>query len=164
VFGDLRNNGLFKPTGPEALPQPTFGEITAPALARLHAMVTAALDDPAAFARWFGAYSSTPKYPEVDWAPEAPVSVEEARATLAAGATLRRNPASRFSFVREGEAVVLFVDGKSHECAGEVALFAGKLCATDRLTTEAAIAASAPTVALVAALLNDGSIEVDQTD
>ena len=31
VFGDLRNNGLFKPTGPEALPQPTFGEITAPA-------------------------------------------------------------------------------------------------------------------------------------
>ncbi len=31
VFNDLRNNGLFKPTGPSALPQPTYGEVTAPA-------------------------------------------------------------------------------------------------------------------------------------
>ncbi len=31
VYNDLRNNGLFKPTGPAALPQPSYGEITAPA-------------------------------------------------------------------------------------------------------------------------------------
>ncbi len=30
VFNDLRNNGLFKPTGPDALPQPTFAQITRP--------------------------------------------------------------------------------------------------------------------------------------
>ncbi|MGN6500662.1 MAG: Tol-Pal system beta propeller repeat protein TolB [Tsuneonella sp.] len=30
VYGDLRNNGLFKPTGPDALPQPTYAEIAAP--------------------------------------------------------------------------------------------------------------------------------------
>ena len=30
VFNDLRNNGLFKPTGPDSLPRPTFAEITAP--------------------------------------------------------------------------------------------------------------------------------------
>ncbi|WP_128893582.1 Tol-Pal system beta propeller repeat protein TolB [Erythrobacter sp. HKB08] len=30
VFNDLRNNGLFKPVGPDALPQPTFGQITSP--------------------------------------------------------------------------------------------------------------------------------------
>lgn len=30
VFNDLRNNGLFKPTGPAALPQPSYPEITAP--------------------------------------------------------------------------------------------------------------------------------------
>ncbi|MGB3740427.1 MAG: Tol-Pal system beta propeller repeat protein TolB [Pontixanthobacter sp.] len=30
VFGDLKNNGLFKPTGPDALPKPGFAEITAP--------------------------------------------------------------------------------------------------------------------------------------
>jgi 50S ribosomal protein L16 3-hydroxylase len=148
--------GLLVPDNP--------GEITPEALARLHAMVTEKLADKTAFARWFGAYSSTPKYPEVDWAPEAQVTIEEVRGAFAAGATLRRNPASRFSFVREGDAVVLFIDGESHECAREVALFAEKLCATDRLTTKAAIATSVPTLALVAALLNNGSIEVDQTD
>ncbi len=31
VYNDLKNNGLFKPVGPSALPQPTFGEITSPA-------------------------------------------------------------------------------------------------------------------------------------
>ena len=30
ITSDLRNNGLFKPTGPDALPQPGFSEITAP--------------------------------------------------------------------------------------------------------------------------------------
>ncbi|TMM46684.1 Tol-Pal system beta propeller repeat protein TolB [Qipengyuania marisflavi] len=30
ITADLKNNGLFKPTGPDALPQPGFGEITAP--------------------------------------------------------------------------------------------------------------------------------------
>jgi TolB protein len=31
VFNDLRNNGLFKPVGPDALPRPGYPEITAPA-------------------------------------------------------------------------------------------------------------------------------------
>lgn len=31
VFSDLRNNGLFKPTGPSGLPAPTYPEITSPA-------------------------------------------------------------------------------------------------------------------------------------
>jgi TolB protein len=30
ITADLRNNGLFRPTGPDALPQPTFPEINAP--------------------------------------------------------------------------------------------------------------------------------------
>ena len=30
VFNNLKNNGLFKPAGPDSLPQPTFGQITAP--------------------------------------------------------------------------------------------------------------------------------------
>jgi TolB protein len=30
VYNDLKNNGLFKPVGPASLPQPTYGEITAP--------------------------------------------------------------------------------------------------------------------------------------
>ncbi len=31
VFNDLRNNGLFRPVGPDALPRPTYAQITAPA-------------------------------------------------------------------------------------------------------------------------------------
>ena len=31
VFNDLRNNGLFRPVGPDALPRPDYAEITAPA-------------------------------------------------------------------------------------------------------------------------------------
>ena len=33
ITADLKNNGLFKPTGPDALPKPAFAEITAPAYA-----------------------------------------------------------------------------------------------------------------------------------
>jgi TolB protein len=31
VYGDLKNNGLFKPTGPDGLPRPAYDEIAAPA-------------------------------------------------------------------------------------------------------------------------------------
>ena len=31
VFNDLRNNGLFRPAGPDALPRPAYAQITAPA-------------------------------------------------------------------------------------------------------------------------------------
>ncbi|MFV0645464.1 MAG: Tol-Pal system beta propeller repeat protein TolB [Sphingomonadaceae bacterium] len=30
ITADLKNNGLFKPTGPDALPQPSYAQITAP--------------------------------------------------------------------------------------------------------------------------------------
>lgn len=30
ITSDLKNNGLFKPTGPDSLPQPSYGEITSP--------------------------------------------------------------------------------------------------------------------------------------
>jgi len=31
IYGDLRNNGLFRPVGPDALPRPDYAQITAPA-------------------------------------------------------------------------------------------------------------------------------------
>ncbi len=58
-------------------------------------MVLEALGDRAAFARWFAGHASQPKYPDVDWQPEQPVTENEVRALLADGATLSRNPASR---------------------------------------------------------------------
>jgi 50S ribosomal protein L16 3-hydroxylase len=159
LLAELNDDDRYTDAGLRAQGNP--GEITGEALDTLHAMVTEKLADKAAFARWFGGYTSTPKYPDVDWGPEEPVSADEVRARVAGGATLRRNPASRFAFVREEDAVVLFVDGEAYECAGDVAAFAEQLCARDRFAVEAG---SEAVVALLTTLFNQGSLDFDQAD
>lgn len=162
LLAELDDDDRYTDAGLRAQGNP--GEITAAALDKLHAMVTAKLADKAAFARWFGGYTSTPKYPEVDWGPEEPVSAEEVRARVAGGATLRRNPASRFAFVREGGAVVLFVDGEVYACAGEVAAFAEELCAADNFAVETVLAGSGSAMDLLANLFTRGSVAVWDQD
>lgn len=129
------------------------GEITADAIEKLHALVTDKLSDRAAFARWFGQYSSTPKYPDVDWTPEEQINVE----ALAAGAALVRNPASRFSFVQESAGTVqLFVDGQIFECSDKAAAFAKQLCDASDLTVSSDL--SSALADLIVELVNRGSI------
>lgn len=141
------------------------GEITAPALDRLHAMVMDALADREGFARWFGAYNSLPKYAELDWRPEEPAERGDVQALLAEGAALIRNPASRFSFVRQRDGGhLLFVDGQCYDCAGDTGLLAEQLCADATLTPDPDLAASPATVALLTALINQGSLAFDSED
>ena len=128
------------------------GEITAEALDALHAMVLEKLADCKAFARWFGTYNSTPKYPEIDWSPEEPVTGQEVHERIAGGARLTRNPASRFSFIRQEWSVLLFVDGECFECSGDGAAFAEGLCADDVSSVGAGDSE------LVAQLINQGSV------
>ncbi len=134
------------------------GEISAEALFTLHNMVLEKLSDRKAFARWFGAYNTTPKYPEMDWSPEEPVGVDDVRERVAAGARLVRNPASRFSFIRQGDSVLLFVDGECFECSGDGAAFAERLCAGD------GPAVGAGDAELVAQLMNNGSVAFEEYD
>lgn len=105
-----------------------------------------------------GGYNSTPRYPEIDWAPEEPVNAVEVRELLASGATLIRNPASRFSFVRQDKGVLLFVDGECFECEGEVADFAESLCASDSITLHPDLTDAQE---VITGLLNQGSLAVD---
>ena len=140
------------------------GEISAEAIAALHAMVTEKLADAQAFARWFGGYNSTPKYPDIDWSPEAPVAAEELRDRIANGEPLTRNPASRFSFIRQGDAVLIFVDGKCFECTGETAAFAETLCAQDSNTVDSSLAKSDAARTLIAQLIDQGSVAIDAGD
>jgi len=136
------------------------GEISAEALAHLHRMTLEKLSDRDAFARWFGGYTTTRKYPEIDWTPEEPIGAEELREELASGAALLRNPASRFAFVRgEAGAVTLFVDGESYDCTGDLAGFAEALCAETRIVsiTDAA-------TGLVQTLFNQGSVAFEPED
>ncbi|MGH6782213.1 MAG: JmjC domain-containing protein, partial [Sphingomonadaceae bacterium] len=133
------------------------GEISATAIAGLHAMITEKMLDREAFARWFGQYNSTPKYPDMDWQPEEPIQIEELRVLLADDIPLSRNPASRFSFVRQhANSVLLFVDGQCFECEQETIALAEQLCAQDRIRIDPDLRKSDPALALIATLFNQG--------
>ena len=116
-------------------------------------------------ARWFGEYSTAPKSTEIDWRPDEPMGIEEARAVIAQGAALLRNPASRFSFVRGGDgALSLFVDGRTYDCTGPAATFAEQLCAQDDLEISTGLMQSAEAVALIVDLVNQGSVAFEPGD
>ncbi|WP_408589714.1 JmjC domain-containing protein [Novosphingobium sp.] len=161
ILSGLTEDDRYADPGLAAQPNP--GEIIPDALARLQAMVIAAVADRTGFADWFGRHTTERKYPEVDWRPEAPASAQEVRRALAEGAALERNPASRFAFVEQGErqdggAVLLFVDGQRHACTGLVADLARQLCASDLVEIAPALASSETAVALMTTLINEGSI------
>ena len=162
LLGDLRDEDRYE--DPDLARQDNPGEISAPALDRLHAMVTAKMADRDAFARWFGEYSSTPKYPETDWRPEERIGAEDVRGMLAGGVALCRNPASRFSFIRQGAGVLLFADGIASECAGESAVFATQLCAEARVEIDPVWAGSDAAATLIAELFNQGCVAFDAED
>ena len=145
---------------PDLVRQVNPGEISAAALNRLFAMAGDA-GDRAEFVRWFGEYNTTSKYPEVDWRPEEATSADEVRAMLAAGVPVRRNPASRFAFIREGECVLLFADGVGSECSGESAAFAEQLCAHKRIAFDPRLAKEEAVVELLAELINQGCVAFD---
>jgi 50S ribosomal protein L16 3-hydroxylase len=144
---------------PDLAAQANPGEISAAALAALHAMVTESLTDREAFARWFGKFTTTRKYPDIDWQPEEPMKLGELRDLLASGLPLIRNPASRFSFIRgEEEALSLYVDGELFASAGQIARFAEQLCAHDTIVPESSVIQSDEAMALIAQLYNQGSV------
>ena len=147
---------------PDLSAQENPGEIPETAIDRLHAMLTEKLTDRAAFARWFGEYNSTPRYPDTDWRPEEPIETEHLRGLLTADHPLLRNPASRFSFVREDEdKLLLFVDGECFPCAAETAALAEMLCAQDQFVINPEWQKSDAVVALLAGLYNRGSLSFD---
>lgn len=147
---------------PDLRQQENPGEIPAVAIDRLHAMIMKKLADRAEFARWFGEYSSTPRYPETDWSPEQPIETGHLRSLLSGDHPLFRNPASRFSFVREDDrSVLLFVDGESFPCQDEAALLAEMLSARDQLVIDPAWRTSDSVIELLAKLYNRGSLSFD---
>jgi 50S ribosomal protein L16 3-hydroxylase len=114
-------------------------------------MITAKMANHHAFARWFGQYNSTPRYPDIDWRPEEPIEIETLRLSLASGVPLSRNPASRFSFIRQGGGtLLLFVDGQCFECAEDTAALAESLCAQNRIILEPDLTNSDAAMALIA--------------
>ncbi len=152
-------------TDADLVPQAHPGEITPAALARLHAMALNGLSDGAAFARWFGAYTSLPKYGDADWQPDAPIGHAAVQALLASSHSLTRNPASRVAFIRQAaDSLCLFADGQTFGCTGDAARVAEQICADTNLTLCAKFAASAPVAALIAALIDQGTLAFDEDE
>lgn len=163
LLADMEHDDLYE--DPNLRTQENPGEISPQAIARLHAMVAEKVLDRDAFARWFGIHNSARKHPDVDWRPDDSIGVEDLRASLAEGSPLSRNPASRFSFVRQdANSILLFVDGQSFECAGETMAFAERICAADRIHGAASLIGSASVEALILKLLNEGSVAFDRDD
>lgn len=167
VLAELADDDRY--ADPDLTGQPNPGEIAPAALDRLHAMVAQALLDRAGFARWFGQYTSTPKYPEALGEPDEPMDAAAIRAALAAGEQLYRNPASRFAYIRAGNpqndgALTLFVDGEALDCLPDAADFAEALCAKPCLSFDPAEPINDATIALVTALYDMGSVGFETED
>lgn len=157
LLGEMNDDDRY--ADPDLQTQANPGEITPHAIARLHDMIAEKMRDRDAFARWFGQHNSTPKYPDLDWRPEEPVRIEQLRERLPNDVPLRRNPASRFSFIRQQTGpLLLFVDGQCFECAEETAAFAEILCALDRITVASDLIQSDAAMTLIASLFNQGSL------
>jgi 50S ribosomal protein L16 3-hydroxylase len=141
------------------------GEISTRAIAELHKMVTERMLDKQAFVRWLGEHLTIPKYPEVDWSLEHPSDMDDVRDSIAAGVPLVRNAVSRFSFLRqEDDLLLLFVDGRSFECARECADFAEQLCAQSEVHVGPDLLEFEPALKLIAALVDQGSVAFDAGD
>lgn len=147
---------------PDLSIQQNPGEISASAIDRLHTMLTEKLTDRREFAKWFGQYSSTPRYPETDWRPEERIGTEQLRDLLNADHPLLRNPASRYSFVREGtDGLQLFVDGELYACKGEAIPLAERLCAQAHVVIQPEWLRSDNVLEILAELYNRGSLAFD---
>ncbi len=159
LIGEMVEDDRY--SDPDLHEQNNPGEIVPEAIERLHAMVTERLNDKAEFANWFGRYSSTAKYPEVDWQPDVPMMAAEFAAEFTAGVTLLRNPASRFAYIeQEAGAVQLFVQGEDYLCDGGVAEFARLLCSASAIDPTPEMVASEPVAELALQLLNTGSLAI----
>lgn len=159
VLGELVEDDRYGDAGLAVQVNP--GEITSAAITRLRGMVAEALLDEPRFAHWFGTYNSEPKYPERDWRPEEPTTLDEVREAIGAGITIERNPASRFVFVRGGDGMVtLFVDGESFEARDEAARFAEAISGTSRLVIDPKWQVDA----LIKQLVDQGSLRFDNDD
>lgn len=147
-------------TDPQLVEQDNPGEIKADAITQLHRMITEKCLDQDSFMRWFGRYSTAAKNSDIDWSPQEPALADEVSQSIAQGAAMVRNPASRFSFIRKTpRSILLFVDGQCFSCAGEDAVLAQSICAQSRLIMPSRV--SPTMIDLITELFNQGSVAFD---
>ncbi len=149
---------------PQLILQNNPGEITAQAIGALQSMILETAGDPQRFARWFGEYNSSRKYPEIDYTPDELMTQALVKQLIAHGTPLSRNPASRFSFIRQAKDIMLFADGQCFICVGDSAPLAEILCAQSSLMLDTLPALSKDALDLLVRLINQGSLAFEDED
>ncbi len=163
LLADMKDDDRFG--DPAMRPQNNPGEIESNAIDQLHKMITEKMGDREAFARWFGQYNTTPKYPDTDWSPQASLAPRQLRENVAVGLSLHRNPASRFSFIRQqANIILLYVDGVCFRCADQTATFAEMLCAQNQIHLDQNSIESNETITLLGRLYDQGSVTFTEQD
>ncbi|MFN3621169.1 JmjC domain-containing protein [Sphingorhabdus sp.] len=163
VLESIPDDDLYR--DPDLKRQDNPGEISPEALARLQQMMLESLSDPVSFARWFGAFNSTPKYADMDWRPEEPLEADDVRLAMSEGSPLLRNPASRMVFIANGtDALTLFADGECFDCTGDLAELARNICAHDRIVLDSGLATTSAAIDLVTQLCNMGCVAFESEE
>ena len=163
LLADMKYDDRFG--DPAIRPQKNPGEIEPDAIEQLHKMIIEKMGDEGAFARWFGQYSTTRKYPDTDWSPQAQLEPGQLQKNIAGGLPLLRNPASRFSFIRQkSNSVLLYVDGVCFPCTNETAGFAEILCAQNEIFFDQNFVNSDDIITLLGALYDQGSVTFTEQD
>lgn len=152
VLAELSDDDRF--VDPQLAPTTNPGVITEAALDQLQRLATEKLLDRAAFRHWFGCYGTTRKYPDQVIAPARTLTPAKLRQRLERDGALLRNGASRFACIAQ----TLFVDGEAFHCEDATMALALQLCAQPRIAADAAVLKSAPALALLTALYNQGSL------
>lgn len=151
----------YSDPGLQATRQP--GKIDRRDLERMHDALTTLLQtDDAAFARWFGEYTTEPG---LDWIEE-PTEViddKELMIWLQAGHGLSRSSATRFAYIEQDSALLFFADGRSWPLPVTQLAFIDYLCSHYEYAPEDLLPGIEEEPALtqfILDLVNEGLIEM----
>lgn len=124
------------------------GEISKEVIDALHILMMDKLRNRDDFAQWFGRYNSETKYPHLT-----PQVTEIENGFIHNGASIVRNPASRFSYIVQENKIILFVDGQQYICTPEHILSVQLLCGQEPI-----IMAPNMPMNIINALINNGAL------
>lgn len=154
---DLRYEDSLK----NAVSEP--GEILNSMLSPTFKLLRSHMDDMQAFRRWFGCHVTLPRHPEQIFPVNPQTTESSLRQLFRRGATLRKNPFSRFAFTRDHKELNLFADGKCYSCPVDSLACVQILCTpgdSDPNLTKMMLKDRKLT-RIMLDLFNDGSLEID---
>ncbi|KZZ13130.1 hypothetical protein A3750_04310 [Oleiphilus sp. HI0079] len=130
----------------------------------LKKLLLSAIESDQAFDRWLGEYLSEPKNSAILIPDEGLIDAHQIAEQIYQAEMIYKNEGSRFLYIEQNNAVILFTDGCSTELDLEHLTFVQYLCSEDEYDAQTLLTFcnKVETKELVAMLLKNGSIQVEQ--